>query len=107
MLINSPTDNRPHIPQAPWTGTTPTGSSILIFHNNISPNAAITAPTAPITKASHGLHNVQIPRKHEKVIKVMPREFLLHGKNYSPDCTTEEDEGKSGYFQYAFHLPFV
>ena len=33
-------------------------------------------------------------------------EFLLHRKNYSPVCTNEEDKGKSGYFQGAFHLSF-
>ncbi len=31
--------------------------------------------------------------------------FFVHEKNYSPDCTAGEDEGKSGYFQWAVHLP--
>ena len=28
----------------------------------------------------------------------------MHEKNYSPDCTAGEDEGKSGCFQCAVHL---
>ncbi len=31
--------------------------------------------------------------------------FVVHEKNYLPDCTAGEDEGKSGYFQCAVHLP--
>ena len=30
--------------------------------------------------------------------------FAVHEKNYSRDCVPGEDEGKSGYFQYAVHL---
>ncbi len=31
--------------------------------------------------------------------------FVAQEKNYSSDYTTGEDEGKSGYFQCAVHLP--
>ena len=31
--------------------------------------------------------------------------LLCMKKNYSPDCMAGEDEGKSGYFQCAVHLP--
>ncbi len=31
--------------------------------------------------------------------------FVVHEKNYLPDCTAGDDEGKSGYFQCAVHLP--
>ncbi len=31
--------------------------------------------------------------------------FIVHEKNYSPDSMAGEDEGKSGYFQCAVHLP--
>ena len=32
-------------------------------------------------------------------------EFVVHENNYSLDCMAGEDEGKSGYFQCAVHLP--
>ena len=31
--------------------------------------------------------------------------FVVHEKNYSQDCMAGEDDGKSGYFQCAVHLP--
>ena len=30
--------------------------------------------------------------------------FVVHEKNYSPNCLAGEDEGKSGYFQCGVHL---
>ena len=31
--------------------------------------------------------------------------YVVREKNYSPDCMAGEDEGKSGHFQCAVHLP--
>ena len=56
-----PTATIPHSAQAPWTGTTPTGSSTFKCHSNLSTHAVKAAPTHPITSASHGWHNVHIP----------------------------------------------
>ena len=33
--------------------------------------------------------------------------FVVHDKNYSPDCTAGEDEGKSAYFQCEVHLRYL
>ena len=35
---------------------------------------------------------------------MQPLEICWHEKNYLPDCTAGEYEGKPGYFQCAVHL---
>ncbi len=42
---------------------------------------------------------------HEIQSKTSHWKFVVHEKNYSPDCMAGEDEGKSGNFQCAVHLP--
>ncbi len=65
QLGSLPTAISPHKEHAPCTETTPTGSSTLRCQSSLSTQAVRTAPTAPITSASHGLHSVQIPGMEE------------------------------------------
>ncbi len=61
-------------------------------------------PYQPASKTDHS----KICILHSKAFGMLPInhwKFVVHEKNYSPDCTAGEDEGKSGYFQCAVHLP--
>ena len=63
--INGATAIRLQTPQKKWTGTQPTGSSILSLSSKRHPMHAMKPPTAPITKACHGLTTVHIANKKE------------------------------------------
>ena len=82
-----PTATIPHRAQAPWTGTTPTGSSTFKCHSNLSTHAVKAAPRPPITSASHGWHNVHIPEMDYCYIllKSMWGEFMYILFDYDED----------------------
>ncbi len=49
-------------------------------------------------------HRLTFQQLLQQACNLVQWKFVKHEKNYSPDCTAVEDEGKFGYFQCVVHL---